>query len=221
MNLMISETLLQHASSATYADVAVDILSYATGECALGRVLVARSVAGVCAILIGADDDELEGDLAARFPRATLVANEAVVHDDLAKVIRFVDKPAEGLQFTLDMRGTPLQRRVWEKLRAIPVGRTVTYMELARWISPLVSARVIAGACAANPIALAIPCHRVVRTNGDLAGYRWGIERKRELIRKEAMAEASPHTFAGYHLPTCAPPSTCSTSPVTCGASVK
>ena len=185
MNLMISETPLQHTPAATHADVAVDILFHATGECALGRVLVARSVDGVCAILIGADHDELEADLASRFPRATLVANEAVVHDDLAKVIRFVDKPAEGLHLTLDMRGTPLQRRVWEKLRSIPVGRTMTYMEFARWISPLASARVIAGACAANPIALAIPCHRVVRTDGDLAGYPWGIERKRELIRKE------------------------------------
>ena len=188
MNLMISETLLQHTTAATHADVAVDILFHATGECALGRVLVARSVDGVCAILIGADHDELQADLADRFPQATLVANEAVVHDDLAKAIRFVDNPAGGLHLTLDMRGTPLHRRVWEKLRAIPVGRTVTYTELARWISPLTSARVVAGACAANPIALAIPCHRVVRADGDLAGYRWGIECKRELIRKEAMA---------------------------------
>jgi len=99
-----------------------------------------------------------------------------------------VDKPAKGLHFTLDMRGTPFQRRVWEKLRAIPIGRTVSYMELAHWISPLASARAVAGACAANPIALAIPCHRVVRSNGDLAGYRWGIERKRELLSREAVA---------------------------------
>jgi AraC family transcriptional regulator, regulatory protein of adaptative response / methylated-DNA-[protein]-cysteine methyltransferase len=174
MNLMISETSLQHtpaAIGATQGDVAVDILSYATGECALDRVLVARSANGVCAILIGADHDELGADLAARFPQATLVANEAVVHDDLGKVIRFVDKPAAGLHLTLDMRGTPLHRRVWEKLRSIPVGRTVTYMEVARWISPLASARIIAGACAANPIARAIPCHRVIRSDGDLAGY--------------------------------------------------
>jgi AraC family transcriptional regulator of adaptative response/methylated-DNA-[protein]-cysteine methyltransferase len=189
MNLMISETPLQHtrgAIAATHAET--EILSYAIGECALGRVLVARSVDGVCAILIGADHDELEADLAARFPQATRVANEAVVRDDLAKMIRFVDKPAEGLHLTLDMRGTPFQRRVWEKLRSIPVGRTVTYTELARWISPLASARAIAGACAANPIALAIPCHRVVRTDGELAGYFWGIERKRELLKREAMA---------------------------------
>jgi AraC family transcriptional regulator, regulatory protein of adaptative response / methylated-DNA-[protein]-cysteine methyltransferase len=191
MNLMIFETPLQHtrgAIAATHAESAVDILSYAIGECALGRVLVARSVNGVCAILIGADRYALEADLAARFPQATRVANQVVVRDDLAKLIRFVDKPAEGLHLTLDMRGTPFQRRVWEKLRSIPVGRTVTYTELARWISPLASARAIAGACAANPIALAIPCHRVVRTDGDLAGYFWGIERKRELLKREAMA---------------------------------
>ena len=188
MNLMISETALRLTPAATHDNVAVDILTYATGECALGQVLVARSVKGICAILLGADHDELEAHLAARFPQATLVANEPVVHDDLAKVIRFVDRPAEGLHLALDMRGTPLQRRVWEKLRAIHVGRTVTYMELARWIGSPAAARMVACACAANPIALAIPCHRVVRTDGDLAGYRWGIERKRELIRKEAMA---------------------------------
>jgi O-6-methylguanine DNA methyltransferase len=188
MNLVISETALQQtpvATEAEGADVAAEILCYATGECAVGRVLVARSASGVCAILLGADHDEVEADLAARFPRATLVANEAIVHDDLVKVMRFVDTPVAGLHLMLDMRGTPLQRRVWEKLRSIPVGRTVTYTELGRWISPLASARVIARACAANPIALAIPCHRVVRIDGDLAGYAWGIARKRELIRRE------------------------------------
>ena len=191
MNLMISETSLQHAAAttgATHVDVVVDILSYAIGECALGRVLLARSANGVCAILIGADHDELEADLVARFPHATLVANEVLVHDDLARVIRFVGSPGGGLHLTLEMRGTPLQRRVWEKMRAIPFGTTGTYMELARWIAPLTSAHVIADACAANPIGLAIPCHRVVRTDGDLGYYYAGIARKHELIRKEAMA---------------------------------
>jgi O-6-methylguanine DNA methyltransferase len=116
-----------------------------------------------------------------------LVANDVVIRDDLAKVIRFLDKPAEGLDLSLDMRGTPFQRRVWERVRSIPVGRTATYTELARWISPLASPRAVAGACAANPIALAIPCHRLLSSNGNLAAYRWGIERKRELIRREAM----------------------------------
>jgi O-6-methylguanine DNA methyltransferase len=177
MNLMMSEIALRAAAVATTADTPVDILSYATGQCALGQVLVARSTAGVCSILIGDDHGELEADLSARFRKATLVA-----------VIRFVERPSEGLRLTLDMRGTPFQRRVWERLRTIPVGRTVTYMELAHWISALASPRAIAGVCAANPIALAIPCHRVVRSNGDLADYRWGIERKRELIKREAMA---------------------------------
>jgi AraC family transcriptional regulator, regulatory protein of adaptative response / methylated-DNA-[protein]-cysteine methyltransferase len=188
MSLMISQTSSPSTRAATHGNAVVEILSYATGECALGWVLVARSVKGVCAILIGADHEELETDLAARFPQAKLVANETIVHDDLAKVIRFVDKPAKGLHLTLDVRGTPFQRRVWEKLRAIPVGRTVSYMELARRISPFASARAVAGACAANPISLAVPCHRVVRRNGDLAGYHWGVERKRELLRREAMA---------------------------------
>jgi O-6-methylguanine DNA methyltransferase len=165
----------------------VETVSYATGEGALGQVLVARSANGVCAILMGSDRAELEADLAARFPKATLVANEAVVRNELAKVIRFLDKPAEGLDLSVDMRGTPFQRRVWERVRSIPVGRTATYTEVARWISPLASPRAVAGACAANPIALAIPCHRVLCSSGDLAAYRWGIERKRELIRKEAM----------------------------------
>lgn len=186
MNLVISNTVLRPVSAA--ADAGADLLFYATGECALGQVLVARSDKGVCAILIGDTDEKLETDLAARFPRAGLVANEAAVHDDLAKVIRFAERPAEGLDLTLDMRGTSFQRRVWETLRAIPAGRTVTYAELAGRIDPPTSPRAIGAACAANPIALAVPCHRVVRSDGDLAGYRWSIERKRELIRKEAVA---------------------------------
>jgi O-6-methylguanine DNA methyltransferase len=188
---MISEAVMQAAPVTTPAGVAVDTLSYAIGGCALGDVLVARSAKGVCAILIGADRHELKADLAARFPQTKLFSNEAVVHDDLARVIRFVEKPAEGLHLTLDMRGMSFQRRVWERIRAIPVGRTVSYLELARWIGPLASPRAVAQACAANPIALAVPCHRVVGSNGDLGGYRWGIERKRELIRKEAVMPRS------------------------------
>jgi AraC family transcriptional regulator, regulatory protein of adaptative response / methylated-DNA-[protein]-cysteine methyltransferase len=173
----------------TASDLAtVHTISYATGESALGPVLVARSVSGVCAILIGANNDELETDLAARFPDAKLAANESVVHEDLMKVIRFVDKPAVGLDLTLDLRGTPFQRRVWEALRAIPIGTTVTYAELAQSIGAPNSVRAVASACASNPIALAVPCHRVVGSDGDLTGYRWGIERKRELIKKEATA---------------------------------
>jgi O-6-methylguanine DNA methyltransferase len=185
MNLMITNRVTARAIAAS---VAVDLISYGTSKCALGEVLVARSSKGICAVLIGKNTDELEADIAERFPKSTIIADEVAVRDDLAKIVRFMEKPAEGLHLTLDMRGTPFQRRVWEKLRAIPVGRTVTYMQLAKWVSPLASPRAVAGACAANPIALAVPCHRVIRANGELADYRWGIDRKREMIQKEAMA---------------------------------
>ena len=189
MSLMICENashLAVYARGNPYQSTA-DVISYATSECAFGHVLIARTVEGVWAILIGTADD-LEADLADRFRKAKLVTNAAMVHDELAKVTRFVDRPAEGLDLPLDLRGTSFQCRVWEKLGAIPLGRTVTYMELARWVGPLTSARAVASACAANPIALAVPCHRVVRNNGNLADYRWGVERKHELLRKEAMA---------------------------------
>lgn len=188
MTLMVFESDLRLKSAAANVSAVTETLSYTIGTCALGKILVARSAKGICAILIGDDIHALKVDLGSRFPQARLVLDEATVRDDMAKVIHFADKPADGLNLTLDMRGTPFQRRVWEKLRAIPVGRTVTYAELARWVSPLASPRAVGAACAANPIALAVPCHRVVRSNGDLAGYRWGIERKRALIRKEAMA---------------------------------
>ena len=186
MTLMIPRPALRLVPNTRHPNNIVEVISYAAGECALGRVLIARSAAGVCAILIGDANEELAEDLARRFPNAELIADEAVVRADLARIIRFVDKPSEGLDLALDLRGTAFQRRVWEKLRTIPAGHTVTYMELARWISPLASPRAVAGACAANAIALAVPCHRVVGSNGDLTGYRWGIERKRQLIQKEA-----------------------------------
>jgi AraC family transcriptional regulator, regulatory protein of adaptative response / methylated-DNA-[protein]-cysteine methyltransferase len=188
MNPKTSKNSSLSTIEATDSGTSTEIFSYATCETAFGRLLVARSSKGICAILMADDDVELKADLAQRFPKVKLVRNEPLVRDDLAKVICFIEKPSDGLHLTLDMRGTVFQRSVWQKLRAILVGRTVTYMELARWISPLASARAVAGACAANPIALAIPSHRVVRSDGDLAGYRWGIDRKRELLRKEAMA---------------------------------
>jgi len=191
MNILSREAT-QHLSSASEtAGTATDVLFQAIGECALGKVLVARSANGVCAILLGDDASELEADLAKRFPKATLVSNEVMVRDDLAKINRYVDNPSEGLDLPLDMRGTPIQRRVWQMIRTIPVGQTRSYMQLARLINcvyPSVGARVVANACAANPIALAVPCHRVIRTNGELAGYRWGLMRKRELLEKEAAA---------------------------------
>ncbi|MFO1129614.1 MAG: methylated-DNA--[protein]-cysteine S-methyltransferase [Rhodospirillales bacterium] len=188
MNLMVETDTLRSSAQVNSTSTAIEVLSYAITDCELGKVLVARSDKGVCCILLGDDAEELAADLAGRFPQSTLIAREAAVENDVAKVLRYIAKPSEGLHLMLDMRGTPFQRRVWEKLKAIADGRTVSYTELAKWISPLANPRTVAGACAANPIALAIPCHRVVRSNGDLAGYRWDIERKRALIRKEATA---------------------------------
>ncbi|QOZ37461.1 methylated-DNA--[protein]-cysteine S-methyltransferase [Bradyrhizobium sp. CCBAU 53421] len=184
--------LMPHARpSADLATTTADVLFYATGGCAFGTVLIARSIKGVCAILLGDDARALEDDLARRFPHSTLVPNEVMVRDDLAKVARYADKPSVGLDLTLDMRGTPIQRRVWNALRSIPLGETRSYMQVARLINgayPQATARIVANACAANPLALVIPCHRVIRTDGELAGYCWGLERKRVLLEKEASA---------------------------------
>jgi methylated-DNA-[protein]-cysteine S-methyltransferase/AraC family transcriptional regulator of adaptative response/methylated-DNA-[protein]-cysteine methyltransferase len=186
--------LMTHAEPpADLATTTVDVLFYATGGCAFGAVLIARSIRGVCAILLGDDACALENDLAKRFPHSTLVPNEALVRDDLAKVARYTDKPSEELDLTLDMRGTPIQRRVWNALRSIPLGKTKSYMQVARLINaayPQIAARIVSGACAANPLALVIPCHRVIRADGELADYCWGLERKRELLEKEAAHEA-------------------------------
>ena len=191
MNLRTSEAALELLPAAKPANTAADVLFFGVGDSALGKVLLARSAKGVCAILLGDDADELAADLASRFPEVTLIANQVMVRDDLAKVARYAEKPSDGLFLTLDMRGTPLQRRIWQQVCAIPVGKTMSYMHLARLINnvyPKVAARLVANACAANAIALAVPCHRVIRTDGELAGYRWGIERKRDLIEKEALA---------------------------------
>jgi methylated-DNA-[protein]-cysteine S-methyltransferase/AraC family transcriptional regulator of adaptative response/methylated-DNA-[protein]-cysteine methyltransferase len=173
------------------ATTTADVLFYATGNCAFGTVLIARSIKGVCAILLGDDARSLEYDLAKRFPHSTLVPNEVMVRDDLTKVVSYTGRPSEGLDLALDMRGTPIQRRVWNALRSIPLGKTKSYMQMARLINgayPRMTARIVANACAANPLALVVPCHRVIRDDGELAGYRWGLERKRELLEKEASA---------------------------------
>jgi methylated-DNA-[protein]-cysteine S-methyltransferase/AraC family transcriptional regulator of adaptative response/methylated-DNA-[protein]-cysteine methyltransferase len=162
---------------------------FSLGESAPGGILLARSSVGVCAILIGLDAGELRIDLAARFPDSRLIADERQLRDDLSRVLRFIDTPREGLDLPLDMRhGTLFQRRVWDALLAIPCGARVTYAALAQRIGMPNAARAVATACAANAIALGIPCHRVVRGDGTLSGYRWDVERKRALIKKEAVA---------------------------------
>ena len=179
-------TQTQMAASAAVHN-ALDTITYAIGESPIGNILAARSDIGVCAILIGSDADALEQDLGNRFPGKMLVEDEAALRNDLAAMARFIETPSVGLDLPLDMRhGTPFQQRVWDVLRTIPCGATLTYTALARRLGRPNGARAVATACAANAIALGIPCHRVVRADGTLAGYRWGIERKRALLNKEA-----------------------------------
>jgi AraC family transcriptional regulator of adaptative response/methylated-DNA-[protein]-cysteine methyltransferase len=160
-------------------------IQFAVGECSLGSILVARSAKGMCAILLGDDPDALVRDLQDRFPRATLMGGDRAFEEVVARVVAFVEAPALGLDLPLDVRGTAFQQRVWQALRKIPVGSTITYAELAARIGAPKAVRGVAGACAANPLAVAIPCHRVIRNDGAVSGYRWGVERKRMLLEKE------------------------------------
>lgn len=161
-------------------------LRFAIGACSLGALLVAASDRGICAIALGDEPEPLLQELQERFPRAELVGGDAAFETWVAQVVGFVEAPATGLALPLDLRGTLFQQRVWQALQAIPAGSTVTYAQLAERLGVPRAVRAVAGACAANPVAVAIPCHRVVRTDGGLAGYRWGIERKRALLERES-----------------------------------
>jgi AraC family transcriptional regulator, regulatory protein of adaptative response / methylated-DNA-[protein]-cysteine methyltransferase len=162
------------------------VLRYAIGACSLGQVLVAASQKGISAIMLGDDPEDLLRHLQGQFPRAQLISGDTSFERLVAKVIAFVDNPAKGLDLPLDVQGTAFQQRVWDALRRIPAGRTRTYTEIADEIGAPTAARAVAGACASNRIAVAIPCHRVVRSGGAISGYRWGVERKRALLDKEA-----------------------------------
>ena len=161
-------------------------IRFAVGECSLGSILVARSERGVCAILLGDDPERLTRDLQDRFPRARLIGGDAPFERHVAQVVGFVEAPKIGLDLPLDVRGSAFQQRVWQALRGIPAGRTASYGEIAQRIGAPASVRAVAQACAANALAVAIPCHRVVRHDGAPSGYRWGVERKRILLEREA-----------------------------------
>jgi AraC family transcriptional regulator of adaptative response/methylated-DNA-[protein]-cysteine methyltransferase len=161
-------------------------IRFAIGECSLGSILVARSQKGVCAILMGDDPEGLALDLKHRFPRANQIGGDAEVRQLVSSVVNFVEAPRVGLDLQLDVRGTPFQRRVWQALREVPAGSTVSYTDIAKRIGVPKAVRAVAQACGANAIAVAIPCHRVVRNDGALSGYRWGIARKRALLEREA-----------------------------------
>jgi AraC family transcriptional regulator of adaptative response/methylated-DNA-[protein]-cysteine methyltransferase len=161
-------------------------IRFAVGECSLGSILVAQSDRGICAIALGDDPDTLTRDLQDRFPQARLIGGDTGFERLVARIVGFVEAPRIGLDLPLDMRGTAFQQRVWQALRKIPAGSTASYSEIARRIGSPRAVRAVAGACAANALAVAIPCHRVVRNDGALSGYRWGVERKRALLEREA-----------------------------------
>ena len=163
-------------------------IRFAIGACSLGAILVAQSARGVCAIALGDDPDALARELQDRFPNARLLGGDAAFERLVARVVGFVEAPALGLDLPLDVRGTAFQQRVWQALRALPAGATASYAEVAVRIGAPKAVRAVAQACGANPLAVAIPCHRVVRTDGALSGYRWGVARKRALLAREAAA---------------------------------
>ena len=163
-----------------------EVVRFAVGQCSLGAILVASSEKGVASILIGDNPDALVRDLQDRFRNARLIGGDSDYELLVARVVGLIEAPRLGLDLPLDVRGTAFQQRVWQALRDIPAGRTATYTDIARKIGSPKSVRAVAGACAANNIAVAIPCHRVVRNDGSLSGYRWGVERKRVLIDREA-----------------------------------
>jgi AraC family transcriptional regulator of adaptative response/methylated-DNA-[protein]-cysteine methyltransferase len=161
-------------------------IKFAVGQSCLGAILVASSTKGVASILLGDDPDELVRDLQDRFPKARLIGMDREYEALVARVCGFVENPGIGLDLPLDVRGTAFQRRVWQALQEIPVGERVSYSEIARRIGSPSATRAVAGACAANNLAVAIPCHRVVRNDGALSGYAWGVDRKRRLLDREA-----------------------------------
>lgn len=161
-------------------------IHFALGECSLGTVLVAESESGVCAIMLGNDPDELLLQLQKRFAAATLLGADEDYEKHVAQVVALIESPGSDHDLPLDIRGTAFQQRVWQALRAIPAGKTASYADIARRIGQPTAARAVARACADNRLAVAIPCHRVVRSDGGLSGYRWGVERKRKLLQREA-----------------------------------
>ncbi len=181
-----ADAVLGMAPSRYRAGGASTVIRFAIGECALGPILVAQSERGVCAILMDDSPEQLVRDLQDRFPQANLIGGDQQFEQLVATVVGFVEAPGIGLDLPLDVRGTAFQQRVWQALRAIPPGQTATYSQIAERIGSPTAVRAVAGACAANAIAVAIPCHRVVRTDGSLSGYRWGVQRKRALLDLES-----------------------------------
>lgn len=185
-NFYAKKDRLLGMTASTYKKGGINImLQYTIAPCSLGQILVAASDKGISAILLGDDAETLLNDLKQRFPRADIQQGDAAFEATLATIVAFIDKPQAQIPLALDIHGTVFQQKVWQSLRQIPPGKTVSYAELAQLIGAPKAARAVAGACAANPVAVVVPCHRVVRNDGGLSGYRWGVERKRTLLEKE------------------------------------
>ncbi len=181
-----AERLLGMSPSAYRTGGAGEAIRFAVGRCSLGSILVAVSEKGVCGVFLHDDPEELVRELQRRFRNAELQPGDGDFEQWVARVVGMVEEPWKETDLPLDIRGTAFQQKVWDALREIPVGSTSSYAEIAAKIGLPKAVRAVAGACAANAIAVAIPCHRVVRTDGGISGYRWGVERKRALLEREA-----------------------------------
>jgi len=167
-------------------------IRFAFGAFALGTVLVAASSKGIAAILMGEDRDALCRELAGAFPQANLTSDEMGLGDMMVYIVAFLEAPRQGLDLPLDIRGSALEQAVWRRLRAVPSGETITYGEIAKTLPLPATAQDVGAACAANVLAVAVPCHRVVKADGSISGYRWGVQRKRKLINREGLALSPP-----------------------------
>jgi AraC family transcriptional regulator of adaptative response/methylated-DNA-[protein]-cysteine methyltransferase len=183
MNIIAANTFVNDKSADT-----AETIQFAVSGCDVGKVLVGRSSRGVCAILLGTDVVELEVELGKIFPDDPLICNEPALEDDMSKILHFLSSPKVGLDIILDIRGSSFQLKVWEALRTIPAGRPLTFAQLACRIPGSKSLRAIGQACADNPLALAIPCHRVMGNSGAFSSYRYGAHCKRSLINREVAA---------------------------------
>lgn len=181
-----SDQVLGMTPTAYRAGGAAVQIRFAIGQSSLGAILVAQSTRGVCAILLGDDPEALLHDLQDRFPKAHLIGGDGDFEQTVASVVGFIEAPRLGLSLPLDLQGTAFQLRVWQALRGIPAGQTASYSDIAQRIGSPGAVRAVASACAANPVAVAVPCHRVLRLDGSISGYRWGVERKHALLLREA-----------------------------------
>ena len=171
------------------------LIRFSTADSSLGKLIVATTGRGIRALELGDSDDALGMGLRRRFPRAEIVRDDSGLREEIRHLVDLIDQPARGCDLPLDLAGTPFQQQVWSALRSIPAGETVTYDALARSLGRPTAARAVARACASNPVAILVPCHRVLREDGGLGGYRWGIERKRILLERERGEGPNPTLF--------------------------